>query len=190
MVAVMAVLAVVVVAGLLAVALAGVVVFNRLARARQAVQEAWAQIDVMLARRHGLFGDLARVAAGYAAFERRTLEDLVAARDRATATSAAGPAVRGPAEERVDRQVATVIARAEAYPDLHADEAFRRLSRELVAAEDDVSAARRYYNGRVRLYHDARESFPANLIAGVAHFRPAEYFQAEREEREVPDVAR
>ena len=97
--------------------------------------------------------------------------------------------MRGGAEERVGTDVALLLARSEAYPDLRADEAFARLSRELVAAEDDVSAARRYYNGRVRLYHTARESFPSNLVARLFGYGPAEYFQIELDEREVPDVA-
>ena len=90
----------------------------------------------------------------------------------------------------VGADVALLLARSEAYPDLRADEAFARLSRELVAAEDDVSAARRYYNGRVRLYHTARESFPSNLVGRLFGYGPAEYFQIELDEREVPDVAR
>lgn len=164
--------------------------FNRLTRARQAVREAWAQIDVMLARRHRLIGDLEAVVAGYAAFERATLAEVTAARDRAVAASGAEPEVRGEAEQRVGADAALLVARSEAYPELQADEGFTRLSRELVAAEDDVSAARRYYNGRVRLYHTARESFPANLVTGIFGFGPAGYFQADLEEREVPDVAR
>jgi LemA protein len=181
---------VVLVVALVAVAVVAVLAYNRLTRARQAVQEAWAQIDVMLARRHRLIGDLTQVAAGYAAFERRTLEEVVTARERADGMAAAGPGARGTAEEQVDAQVSHLVARAEAYPDLEADEAFRRLARELVAAEDDVSAARRYYNGRVRLYHDTRESFPANLVAGPGRFHATEYFQADRDEREVPRATR
>jgi LemA protein len=175
---------VVVLALLVAAAVAAIVAFNRLTRARQAVREAWAQIDVMLARRHRLVTDLAAVAAGNAAFERATTASLVAARDDAAGT--AGAAERGAAEERLDHRVADVVARAEALPDLGADGAFRKLRLELVAAEEDVSAARRYYNGRVRLYHDTTGSFPTNLLAGPFGFGPAEYFQADREEREVP----
>jgi LemA protein len=183
------VLAVVVVVVVLAVLLAGmfVVSFNRLQRARQAVREAWAQIDVMLARRYRLITDLAAVTAGAAAFERTASEALVAARDRAAHLGDA-PEVRGRAEEQVDHEVHQVVARIEALPELRAEPAFARLRQELVAAEDDVSAARRYYNGRVRLYHTARESFPAVLVASSLGFRPAEYFQAEREEREVPNA--
>jgi LemA protein len=166
------------------VAAVAVMAFNRLTRARQAVREAWAQIDTVLSRRHRLITDLASVAAGYAAFERATTVALVAARDEAAASD--GAARRGVAEEQLDERVAHVVARAEALPELRADATFDRLRRELVAAEDDVSAARRYYNGRVRLYHDATETFPSNLLAGPFGFRPVEYFQADRPEREVP----
>jgi LemA protein len=179
------VVVVVVVVAVVALVAVAVVAYNRLQRARQAVREAWSQIDVMLARRYRLIGDLAEVASGYAAFERSTLEQLIAARDRAAGLGDA-PDPRGQAEERVADQVHQVVARAEAYPQLRSDTAFERLSAELVAAEADVSAARRYYNGRVRLYHDARETFPANVLAGPLGFRPTEYFQADRDEREVP----
>jgi LemA protein len=169
---------------LVALVVTAIVAFNRLTRARQAVREAWAQIDVMLTRRHRLVTDLATVAAGNAAFERATTVALVAARDEAA--EAAGTARRGTAEEQLDERIADVVARSEALPQLGADAAFDKLRRELVAAEEDVSAARRYYNGRVRLYHDATGSFPASLLAGVFGFAPAEYFQADREAREVP----
>jgi LemA protein len=159
--------------------------FNQLQRARQGVREAWAQIDVMLAKRHRLITDLAAVTAAAADFERTATEALVAARDRAAGLGGAA-AQRGLAEEQVDDQLQQVIARSEALPELKADATFARLRHELVAAEDDVAAARRYYNGRVRLYHTARESFPAVLVAAGLGFQPAEYFQIERDEREVP----
>ena len=114
----------------------------------------------MLARRHRLISDLNEVAPATppSSAPRST-------RSWRRGTGRPPPPPRGrpsaaAAEERVGTDVALLLARSEAYPDLRADEAFTRLSRELVAAEDDVSAARRYYNGRVRLYHTARESFP------------------------------
>lgn len=177
------VLAVLVLAALVAV----VVAHNRLQRDRQLVREAWAQVDVMLARRHRLVGDLAAVAAASAAHERRATEEVVAA--RAAAEAVDGPARRGEAEVALDRGVAQVLAVAEAYPDLQANATFARLQRELVQSEDDVSAARRYYNGRVRRYQDRRTTFPSNLVAGPLGFRPAEYFQAERDAREAPHVS-
>lgn len=164
-----------------------VISYNRLNRARQGVAEAWSQIDVLLDRRHRLIGDLVATAAGYASFERSTTEAVLAARASAEAVRPA--AARGSAETLLDNQVAGLVARAEAYPDLRASEVFGRLQRELVATEDELSASRRYYNGRVRLYHNHRESFPSNLLAGPLKFNPAEYFQVDREEAAVPGVA-
>jgi LemA protein len=182
-----ALLLVVLVVLVVAVVVAAVVAHNRLQRDRQLVREAWAQIDVMLARRHALVGDLAAVAAAAAAHERRATEEVIAA--RAAAEAAEGPTRKGQAEVELDRGVAQVVAVAEAYPDLQANATFARLQRELVQSEDDVSAARRYYNGRVRRYQDRRSTFPSNLVAGPLGFRPAEYFQVERDAREAPHVA-
>ncbi|MPY93224.1 MAG: LemA family protein [Acidimicrobiia bacterium] len=182
MVLILAVVAVLVVVALVVL----VVLYNGLQRDRQLVREAWAQIDVMLARRHRLVTDLAAVAAAAAAYERKATEEVIAA--RAAAESADGPARRGEAEVALDRGVAQVFAVAEAYPDLQADATFARLQRELVQSEDDVSAARRYYNGRVRRYQDRRATFPSSVLAGPLSFGPAEYFQVERDAREAPHV--
>lgn len=177
-----------VVAALVVVVLVVVVVlYNRLQRDRQMVREAWFQIDVMLARRHRLITDLATVTGAAATHERRATEEVIAA--RAAAEAADGPERKGAAEAALDQRVTRVFAVAEAYPDLQTDTTFANLHRELVQSEDDVSAARRYYNGRVRRYQDRRATFPSNLLAGPLRFGPAEYFQVERDAREAPNVA-
>ena len=182
----MLVLLVVLVVVVVAVVVVAVVIYNGLQRDRQLVREAWSQIDVMLARRHRLVTDLTTVTRAAAAYERTATEELVAARGAAEA--AQGPARRGQAEEAVDQGVGRIVALAEAYPDLKANSTFSTLQRELVQSEEDVSAARRYYNGRVRRYQDRRGTFPANLVAAPLGFAPAEYFQVERDAREAPHV--
>ena len=82
-----------------------------------------------------------------------------------------------------------LIARSEAYPTLGADAAFAKLRDELVATEDELSASRRYYNGRVRLYHDALGKFPHVVVAPALGFRRNEYFQADDEARQAPRAA-
>jgi LemA protein len=178
---------VVIAVAVVAAIVVAVVLYNRLQRDRQLVREPWAQIDVMLARRHRQVTDLAAVTAAAADYERSATEEVVAA--RAAAEAAEGPAAKGRAEEAVDRRVAQVIAVAERYPNLQANATFAALQRELVQSEDDVSAARRYYNGRVRRYQDRRQTFPSSLLAGPLGFGPAEYFQVERDAREAPHVA-
>lgn len=162
-------------------------IWNGLVRARQAVHEAWAQIEVLLDRRHRLIGDLAAIAEATADFERATLDRLTQA--RAFARAPATPTPRGDAETALGDATTSFIARAEAYPTLGADGAFTKLRAELVATEDELSASRRYYNGRVRLYHDALGKFPHVLVAPALGFRRTEYFQAENAARVAPRAA-
>jgi LemA protein len=174
-----------------AAAVAGVAfagwVWNGLVRARQGVHEAWAQIEVLLDRRSRLVGDLVNIAAAAAEAERTTVERVTEA--RAFARAPATPTPRGEAEAALTEVAHTLIARAEAYPTLTADATFRNLQRELVSTEDEVAASRRYYNGRVRLYHDALAKFPHVVVAGPLGFRRTEYFQAAADDREAPRVA-
>jgi len=181
-----AVVFVVVVVVAAAVVALGVVTFNRLIAARNGVREAWAQIDVLLDRRHRLIADLVRIAAGAADFERSTLEAVTAARD--AAERAPSPAPKGEAEREIGRAAQLLFARAEAYPQLGANAAFGQLQGELVATEDELAASRRYYNGRVKRYHDAIESFPAVLVAARLGYRRNEYFQADEDERDAPAI--
>ncbi|MFN0092471.1 MAG: LemA family protein, partial [Acidimicrobiales bacterium] len=104
-----------------------------------------------------------------------------AAGGAAAEAGAGAAAARERPEAELHAQAAGLVARAEAYPELAANEQFRRLAEQLTSLEDDLSAARRYYNGRVRIYNTLRQSAPANLLAGPLGYRPAEYFQAELE---------
>ena len=156
-------------------------------RARQGVHEAWAQIEVLLDRRHRLIGDLTAIASATADFERSTLERVTQA--RAFARAPATPSPRGDAEAALADASHGLIARAEAYPTLGADAAFGQLRDELIATEDELAASRRYYNGRVRLYHDALGKFPHVLVAPALGYRRSEYFQADDNSRQVPRAA-
>lgn len=170
---------------LLAVLLA--LVYNALVRRRNLVADGWAGIDVQLARRADLVPNLVDSVKGYRDFERQTLEAVVAARSHAL--QGGGPEQRGRAEARLTGSLRTVFAVGEAYPDLKADAAFLALQGELATLEEDVAFARRYYNARVRKYNEAQQTFPVLLVARRLGFRPAEYFQADADQLEVPDVA-
>ncbi|MEZ5262448.1 MAG: LemA family protein [Acidimicrobiales bacterium] len=173
------IVALVLVAVVVAVVAVAVVGFNRLQRARQAVAEAWAQVDTQLQRRYDLVGALNEVVAAAARHERVALVAAVEAR---------GVEERDRAERQVQGAEAALLAMAEANPQLRTDEIFRSLHEQLVRTEDDVAAARRYYNGRVRLLNTTRETFPWLLLAGPLGVAPARYFQVDLDEAVVPGV--
>ncbi len=161
--------------------------FNRLTRLRQLGDNAWADIDVQLKRRHDLIPSVVAVVKGHAGYERQTLEALVAARGRAL--EAAGPAARFREENPLGQSLSRIFAVAEAYPDLKAAASFAGLQRTLTDVEDHLQNARRYYNAVVRDLNTAIAQFPAGLLAGPLGFRPREFFGIDdASERAVPRV--
>ncbi len=163
--------------------------FNRLTRLRQLGDNAWADIDVQLKRRHDLIPSVVAVVKGHAGYERETLEALVAARGRAVEAASAGPAARYREEQSVAGGVRNILAIAEAYPELRAAASFAGLQRTLTDVEDHLQNARRYYNAVVRDFNTAIAQFPANLIAAPLAFRPREFFGIDDPaERAVPRV--
>lgn len=159
----------------LAVAAAVTIVFNRLIAARNQVRAAWSDIDVQLTRRHDLVPQLVATVQGYADHERATL--ALATELRTRAMGAAGLSEKAAAEDELARQVDRLLALQEAYPDLKASTNFLSLQRDLVAIEDHLQYARRYYNGAVRDLNNRIETFPSLLVARAANFRPAEFFR-------------
>ena len=169
-----------------AAAVWAIVIFNRLTHLRQLGDNAWADIDVQLKRRHDLIPQVVAVVKGHAGYERTTLEALVAARGRALA--AATPAARYQQEDPVAGGLRRIFAIAEAYPDLQAAASFAGLQRTLTDVEDHLQNARRYYNAVVRDFNTAIAQLPASLLAGALGFRPREFFGIEDAERGVPRV--
>jgi len=164
-----------------------VVTYNGLARLRLLARNAYADIDVQLKRRHDLVPNLVQAVQGHAGYERRTLEAVVEARNRATA--ARGPAEAGEAERALAGSVNQLLAVAEAYPDLKAGGSFLSLQRSLVEIEDHIQNARRYYNAVVRDLNTKIAQFPSNLVAGPLGFQAQEFFGlASEAEGAVPRV--
>jgi len=173
---------------LAAVVVAVVAIYNSLIRLRLQCDNAWADIDVQLKRRYDLIPNLIETVKGYASHERKTLEDLVNARNRAM--SAQGPAAKGEAEGMLTQALKSLFALAEAYPQLRAVESFTQLQGSLNQIEDAVQNARRYYNAVVRDLNTRIAQFPSNLIADFFAFRPREFFElTAAAEREVPRVS-
>lgn len=158
--------------------------YNRLIRLRNKVATAWAGIDVQLSRRADLVPNLVEAVRGAQWHEQEVLERVTAA--RAALVEARGPAASGHADDQLEGALGGLWAVAEAYPALRANENFLQLQTELSRLEEDISFARRYYNGSVEQFNTTQQKVPTVLIAGMLGFAPAEFFKAEAGARAVP----
>ncbi len=176
-----------------------VAIYNGLVALRNRFKNAFSQIDVQLKRRYDLIPNLVETAKGYIKHERETLEAVIRARNAAlTAAQAAGanpgnPAAMqqlGQAEGALTGVLGRLFALAEAYPDLKANQNMLALQEELTSTENKVAFARQSFNDAVMAYNIRRESFPANVLAGMFGFGAAELMQATEsaEERKAPQV--
>jgi len=158
-----------------------VTTYNRLVTLRQRVKEAWSDIDIP---------NLIETVKGYAAHERGTFEAVTNARAQAVAAGASGsPQQMAQAENVLTGALRSLFAVAENYPQLQAVQEFKDLSENLTATEDKIAFARRFYNGNVRDYNTALQTFPTNILAGTFGFKPEQYFElADQTDREVPQV--
>jgi LemA protein len=160
-----------------------VVIFNGLVGARNQVRAAWSDIDVQLTRRHDLVPQLVAAVQGYASYERATLTTLTELRARAVSAASLGD--KAEIEGELGKQIDRILALQERYPDLKASQNFLALQNDLVAIEDHLQYARRFYNGAVRDYNTKIETFPSLFVARAMAFKPAEFFRS-GEEQEAP----
>jgi LemA protein len=165
---------------LFALAVLVVVLYNRLIRSRNRVSTAWSDIDVQLQRRHDLIPQIVKAVDAYAKYERATLEAVTEL--RAEAMQVVDVNARGKVEEELSAGVSRLLALAESYPDLKANENFMKLQAELVEAENYLQFARRYYNGSVRDYNTMTETVPSNIVANTFSFEQREFFQKTSDE--------
>jgi len=162
--------------------------YNRLVRSRVRIDEAWAQIDTQLQRRHDLIPNLVETVKGYASHERATFEEVTAARARAISVQA--PAELAEAENGLTQALGKLLAITENYPQLKADANFRQLQDELAHTENMVAGARGNYNASVRAYDELRQVFPTSLLASAFGFTGREYFEVETVDvRRAPGVS-
>jgi len=173
--------------------------YNHLVTLRNRFKNAFSQIDVQLKRRYDLIPNLVETAKGYLLHESKTLEAVTQARN--IAQTATGRAAANPGDPQAMRELAgaeagltgalgRLMAVAEAYPDLKANQNMLQLTEELTSTENKVAFARQAYNDAVMSYNTRRETFPTNLIAGPFNFGPAELFVIEKpEEKEAPKVS-
>jgi LemA protein len=161
--------------------------YNGLVRKRNRSENAWAQVDVQLKRRHDLIPNLVETVKGYAAHERGTFDEVTQA--RTAAQQAQGPQAQAAAENVLTQALGRLFAVAENYPQLRATENFQQLQAQLSETESNIAIARQVYNDTVLTYDNALETLPTSIIAGIFNFRPREYFQADDGDRAAPQVS-
>jgi LemA protein len=163
--------------------------YNGLVGLRNAVKNAWAQIDVQLKRRFDLIPNLVETVKGYAKHERETFEMVTKARNLAQQAANAGAAERGKAEGELGMALGRLLAVAEAYPELKANTNFLALQEELTSTENKISFSRQFYNDTVLKFNNKIQMFPSNIIAGMFNFKASESFEVSvPEQKEPPKV--
>jgi LemA protein len=151
-----------------------VIVYNRLVRLRALVKEGWSGITVQLRRRADLVPNLVSTVEGYATHERGVLNEVTA--HRADATQARGVEETARADQAFGAMLGRLMAVAEAYPDLKADDNFRQLQDELSEIEEELQGARRYYNATVRDLNTRVQSFPDVVLARPMGFSEEPFY--------------
>lgn len=169
--------------------------YNGLVKKSEEAMMAWSNVETAYQRRSDLIPNLVNTVKGYAAHELETLQSVTDARTKATSVtidpSTATPAQMEAwiaAQDEVNGALGRLIAVAESYPDLKANENFMQLQQQLEGTENRISTERRKYNEAVREYNVAIRRFPSNIIAGMFGFEKMELFEAAEGADEVPVV--
>jgi LemA protein len=163
-------------------------IYNGLVQRRLRVDEALAQIEVQLKRRHDLIPNLVNAVKGYMGFEQKVLTDVTNARAQAVAAGAQGPAQQAAAENALTSTLRSLFAVVENYPDLKANQNVLSLQEQLTTTENQISFSRQHYNATVLEYNNGIQTFPNNIFAGMFGFTKRDFFEAEPEATAVPTV--
>ncbi len=165
-----------------------ILLYNGLVQRRLRVDEAFAQIEVQLKRRHDLIPNLVNAVKGYMGFEQKVLTDVTNARAAAVSAGAQGPAQQAAAENALTGTLRSLFAVVENYPELKANENVLALQEQLTTTENQISFSRQHYNATVLDYNTGIATFPAVLVAGMLGFTKREFFDAEPEAEVTPTV--
>jgi len=160
--------------------------YNRMVAMKEGLDAAWAQVENQLQRRNDLIPNLVEVTRGYAAHERQVFERIADARARLLAGGSREERIA--AANEMTGALGRLLAIAERYPDLKANQQFARLSDELAGTENRIAVERMRYNDAVREYNAYIKSFPVVLYSGPFGFRPEKYFEAPEDAKKVPKV--
>ncbi len=169
--------------------------YNKLVKFSVRVEEAWADIDVQLKRRYDLIPNLVETVKGYATHEKETLEEVLEARSKATAMKIDASNVTpeqmqafAKVQSGLSGALGRLMAIAEQYPNLKANENFLELQNEITDTENKIQAARRFYNGVVRDMNTMVMSFPTNILANMFGFGKKEFFNLDEDSKEKEPV--
>ena len=155
----------------------GIGAYNGFIKKKNRIEEAFATMDVYLKKRWDLIPNLVNTVKGYAKHESETFEKITSLRTRNY--DAMSPNEKIEANQAMGGALGTIVATAEAYPELKANENFRDLMKQLEGLEDDIANSRKYYNGCVREMNTAVESFPTNFIANAFHFEKYKMYEVD-----------
>lgn len=160
--------------------------YNKLVQLRNLVKEAFSTMDVYLKLRWDLIPNLVETVKGYAKHEQSTLSQIVGL--RSNAYDSMSPEEKLEANTQMSGGLSRLMAIAEAYPDLKANQNFMDLSSQLSRIEADIANARKYYNATVRNFNNKVQLFPGSLVAGIFGFKQAQMFETAAAERENVQV--
>jgi LemA protein len=162
-------------------------VFNKLVRTKNRVNNAWSQIDVQLRRRYDLIPNLVETVKGYAAHEREVFEEVTQA--RASGEQAQTVQDQASAENQITSGLRRLIAVAENYPELKANQNFLDLQAQLKDTEDKIAISRQVYNDTVLTFNNGIQTFPAVVLAGALGFSKREFFEIDEGDSAAPAVS-
>src|SRR6478672_13273368 len=178
----------IVIAIVVVVVIAVIGLYNGLVQRRLRIDEAFAQIEVQLKRRHDLIPNLVNAVKGYMGFEQKVLTDVTNARANAVAAGAQGPVQQAAAENALTGTLRSLFATVENYPELKANQNVLELQEQLTTTENQISFSRQHYNASVLDYNTGIATVPSNFIAGMFGFTKRDFFDAEPEASAVPTV--
>lgn len=156
--------------------------YNAFVRLNNQVKEAFSTMDVYLKKRWDLIPNLVETVKGYAKHEKGTLEEVVKLRN--SAYDGMSDEEKIEANAKISAAMPKIMALAEAYPNLKANENFMNLSNQISSLEEDIANSRKYYNAIVRKFNDKVEMFPSNVIARIFGYKSKAMFEIASEERQ------
>ena len=172
---------------IIVLALIFVGMYNSFIKLKNSCDEAYSTMDVYLKKRFDLIPNLVETVKGYAAHEKETLQNVIAARNNLQNASTTEEKLAG--ENALQGTLKNLFAVAEAYPDLKANTNFLDLQEQLKGVENDIANSRKYYNAVVKQFNTKCEMFPSNIIAGICHFEKKPMFEVDSaEERKNVEV--
>ena len=164
----------------------GIATYNRLITERLKVQTQWSQIDVVLKQRFDLIPNLVETVKGYAAHEKEALQAVTDARSRYLGAKDAEGQMKASTE--LSGAIGRLMALAESYPELKANQNFLHLQQQLASMEEKLANYRQFYNDTVLRYDRLLETIPTNLIAKMFHFKKEEFFKVEDAQKDNVNI--